>query len=72
MQTKRGYPRIQFQGHNYGFQSVRQDITIWLCTGSINKRRCTATVHTKHMGDILMMKVKNPKHICVQKLALSV
>lgn len=65
-QSKRGYPRIHFGGHDYGFKMKRGDSTIWLCTKSLNKRRCTASIASKKIGGTLRMKVQNPKHLCTE------
>lgn len=62
--SKRGYPRIHFNGHKYGLKEVRQELTVWLCTGSRNKRRCTGSVQTKYINDAMMMKERNPRHLC--------
>lgn len=64
LMSNRGYPRIYHGDHSYGLQIVRQDRTVWLCTGSIKKRRCTASVETKEINGVLMMKEKNQKHFC--------
>lgn len=65
--SKRGYPRIFYNGHDYGFKTIRGEVTIWLCTASFNKRRCTGSVETKVINNTLMMKVKNRKHFCEAK-----
>lgn len=70
-QSKRGYPRIYYNGHDYGFKTTRGENTIWLCTSSLNKRRCTASVESKYIKDALMMRVKNAKHICEGETVLS-
>lgn len=62
--SKRGYPRIYYDGHHYGFKNVNSSTTVWLCTGSLNKRRCTASIQSKNINGIEMMKIQNRRHFC--------
>lgn len=64
--TKRGFPRIYYNGYNYGFkrQKKTDNITTWMCTANNNKRRCIATVDTKYINGVMMMKEQNCGHIC--------
>lgn len=62
--SKRGYPRIYYDGHHYGFKTVNSSTTVWLCTGSLNKRRCTASIQSKNINGIEMMKIQNRRHFC--------
>lgn len=64
MKSKRGYPRIYFDGHQYGLKNVNSNTTVWLCTGSMNKKRCTASIHSRQINGIEMMKIQNGKHLC--------
>lgn len=65
--TNRGYPRIYFHGFHYGYKRLkgRGEITTWLCTRSSNGKRCIATVETKYINGMMMMKVSNYNHSCI-------
>lgn len=56
MTTKRGFPRLQYNGYSFGFKRGKEggEITTWMCTKKTKKkRRCNATVDTKY-----------PVHLC--------
>lgn len=64
--TRHGFPRIEYNGYSFGFKRGKDggQITTWMCTKNLKKRRCTATVDTKYINGIMMLKVLNPKYLC--------
>lgn len=72
--TGNGFPRLQYEGYTFGRRKCRSnentrdfgaDNIQWICTRSDrNKKRCTAKMLTKVIDGYVMMRVKNPHHIC--------
>lgn len=73
-ESKRGMPRIEYQGHTYGRKlnhgsKEYYEETVhpqrWVCTKNDgNKKRCTASMRSKVINGYVMMQVYNPNHIC--------
>ena len=69
-----GFPRLHYENYTYGRRKAKYeqnpknfetDIVDWVCTRSDkNKRRCIARISTKVIDGYVMMRVRNPNHIC--------
>lgn len=73
--AKNKFPRLHYENYTYGRRKRKNeknpkyfetDIVDWVCTRNDkkNKRRCIARISTKSIDGYVMMRVKNPNHIC--------
>lgn len=75
-ETSKGYPRLQYEDYTYGRRKLKKNEDPkyldaaemhWTCTRSDNnKKRCTARIITKVIDGYVMMKERNPTHICTK------
>lgn len=70
-ETSKGFPRISYNGHTYGRRKMKhngnkyfEETTLWVCTKTVKKRRCTARLETKKINGFIMMHERKQHHIC--------
>lgn len=69
-ETSKGFPRISHNGHTYGRRKMKttnkyfEDTALWVCTKTVNKRRCPAKLATKKINGFVMMHERCSQHIC--------
>lgn len=72
-QTDRGHPRIHHDGYTYGLKNMAfihtQEHNTWNCTRTGvrpngTSGRCLAKIETKIINGSLMMRSKDPNHMC--------
>lgn len=75
-QTQRGHPRIHHNGYTYGAKNLatihHYEQTTWVCTRTGTRPngttgRCLAKIETKMINGLLMMRFKDPNHVCIQQ-----
>lgn len=75
LQTQRGNPRIHHDGYTFGLHNtatIYKKRNTWCCTRTGVRwngvtGRCLAKIETKYVSDKMMLRVKDPDHMCSQK-----